>query len=98
MKGRTAFLFGAVALGIVLTAPRPGLEGSAWREPIWSVISGGGGRASGATYAVDVVIGQPFAGPTTSTNRSVFAGFLQNFGLESLTQFAPFLSKNTSGG
>lgn len=98
MKRRTGVLIVAFACGVVLTAPRPGMDAAGWREPLWSVLGGGGGRATGPNVAVDVVIGQPLAGPTTGVNRVVLAGFLQDFSVQRLTQFVPFIAKQAPGG
>jgi hypothetical protein len=45
----------------------------------WQVVSGGGGRSSSASTVLNATVGQSAAGPSSSTNYRLNAGFWQVF-------------------
>ncbi len=46
----------------------------------WDVIASGGGSMSSVNFLLDGTLGQAIAGPSTSTNYALNAGFWQDFG------------------
>ena len=95
MQRTTALLIaGSFVVGVLIATSRPTAEASAFSQPLWSVISGGGGRATGANFAVESAI-QPIAGLTEGTNFRVNTGFLQSFD-DFLAKYVPWVAKNAA--
>ena len=52
---------------------------AAGEEINWQVLSGGGGRATSASYILVSAIGQTAVGPAASASYGLNSGFIQNF-------------------
>jgi hypothetical protein len=86
---------GAFVIGVLVGMPKPPVEASAFSAPLWSVVSGGGGLATGTNFVVESAI-QPIAGPTEGANFRINAGFLQAFD-DFLAKYVPSVFKNAAG-